>query len=250
MTLVMTMSDETIRNRLLDAALLHVPFDGWSDATFRAAISDTGIDAALARALCPRGALDLALAFHARGDRAMLERLKSEDLTGLKFRDRIAAAVRFRLQAAGDKEIVRRGTTLFALPQHAADGARAIWRTCDLIWTALGDTSQDVNWYTKRATLAAVYSSTVLFWLGDESPDHQATWEFLDRRIENVMQFEKLKARLRDNAALKPFLAGPNWLLDRIRAPDRPAGADLPGTLSQHPQDRAETPDDPDHARR
>ena len=94
---------------------------------------------------------------------------------------------------------------LFALPINAGEGAKAIWGTCDAIWTALGDTSDDVNWYTKRATLSGVYSSTVLFWLGDDSPDHQATWEFLDRRIENVMQFEKLKASVQKIPLLKPF---------------------------------------------
>lgn len=217
-------------NQLLDAALNHVPFDGWSEATFKAAISDTRIDDTLARALCPRGAVDLALAFHARGDDAMLARIAAGDMDGMRFRDKIAAAVRFRLEAVDDKEVVRRGVTLFALPHYAGDGSRAIWHTCGLIWEALGDTSDDVNWYTKRATLSAVYSSTVLFWLGDDSPDHQATWDFLDRRIDNVMQIEKLKAQVRDNPALKPFLAGPNWLLNQIRAPQKTDNLDLPGT--------------------
>lgn len=221
--------DDT-RDRLLDAALTHVPFDGWSEATLNAAVSDCGVDDALARAVCPRGAVDLALAFHARGDAAMLERIETTDMSGLKFREKVTAAVRFRLETVTDKELVRRGTTLFALPHHAADGAKAIWGTCDLIWNALGDTSEDVNWYTKRATLAGVYSSTVLFWLGDTSPDHQATWDFLDRRIDNVMQIEKLKAQVRDNTALKPFLAGPNWLLNQIKAPKTKARTDLPGT--------------------
>jgi ubiquinone biosynthesis protein COQ9 len=220
--------DET-KDRLLDAALLHVPFDGWSDATFRAAIQDVNIDPVLARATCPRGAVDLALAFHARGDAAMLERLQEADLTGLRFRDKIASAVRFRIEAVADKEAVRRGTTLFALPVYAADGARAIWDTCDAIWTALGDGSDDINWYTKRATLSGVYSATVLFWLGDDSPGHQATWDFLDRRIDNVMQFEKLKADVQKNPLLKPFLAGPNWLASQVRAPA--AKPDLPGRM-------------------
>jgi ubiquinone biosynthesis protein COQ9 len=227
----MTTPYETTISQLLDAALMHVPFDGWSETTFKAAISDTGMDAALARSVCPRGAVDLALAFHTRGDRAMLERLKTEDLSDLKFRDKIAAAVRFRLQAVADKEAVRRGTTLFALPHHAADGAKAIWGTCDLIWDALGDTSDDLNWYTKRATLSAVYSSTVLYWLGDDSLDQQATWDFLDRRIDNVMQIEKIKAQVNGNPALKGLLAGPNWLFRHIKAPTKEPKTDLPGMI-------------------
>ena len=221
---------EEIRDRLLDAALMHVPFDGWSESSFSAAIADAGVDETLARALFPRGAVDLALAHHARGDRVMLDRLAGADLSDMRFRDRIAAAVRFRLQAEPDREVVRRGVTLFALPQHAPDGARAIWNTADAIWTALGDTSEDANWYTKRATLSAVYSSTLLYWLGDESEDHQATWAFLDRRIDNVMQFEQLKAKVRENPALKPLLALPQRLLSGIR---KPSGGrdDLHGSL-------------------
>ena len=226
----MTMPYEDLRETLLDAALIHVPFDGWTEATFAAAVSDADIDMALARAVCPRGAVDLALAYHARGDAQMVERLRSEDLSALRFSEKVAAAVRFRLEASDDKEAVRRGTTLFALPAYAADGAKAIWGTCDLIWDTLGDTSDDANWYTKRATLSAVYSSTVLFWLGDDSPGHQATWSFLDRRIDNVMQFEKLKAQVNKNPLFKPFLAGPNWLMSHVKAPVRMK--DLPGSLS------------------
>jgi ubiquinone biosynthesis protein COQ9 len=217
---------EAIKNQLLDAALAHVPFDGWSETTFRAAIADSGVADGLARALFPRGGVDLALAFHARGDALMLARLAETDLTAMRFRDRIALAVRTRLELA-DKELVRRGTTLFALPQHAADGARAIWGTTDKIWTALGDTSTDLNWYTKRGTLTAVYGSTVLYWLGDGSLDHQASWDFLDRRIDQVMQFEKVKAGLRENPLGKALIDGPLKILERVRAPKLPD--DLPG---------------------
>lgn len=216
------------KEKLLDAALMHVPFDGWSDATFTAAIAETGIEPALARGLCPRGAVDLAMAFHRRGDRRMMERLEQADLSSMRFRDRIAAAVRFRLEAVEDREIVRRGMTLFSLPQYAPDGARLVWETCDLIWTTLGDTSQDINWYTKRATLSGVYSATVLFWLGDDSEDHEATWEFLDRRIGEVMKVEQFKANMRANPGLMRLLKGPLDVLGRIRAPG-PRG-NMPGS--------------------
>lgn len=221
------MTDADPLQTLLDAALPHVAFDGWSEATFRAAVADSGMDPALARGACPRGAVDLALAFHRRGDREMADRLAGMDLEAMRFRDRIVAAVRIRLEVAEDKEAVRRGTTLFSLPQHAADGARAVWDTCDLIWNAVGDTSRDGNWYSKRAILAAVYSATVLYWLGDDSPDQKATWDFLDRRIENVMQFEKLKAQARQNPLLKPFTIAPDWLMKQLHAPTR--RDDLPG---------------------
>lgn len=219
------MTDD-MKDRLLDAALTHVPFDGWSERSLRAAATDAGVDLALARALYPRGGVDLALAYHAKGDAEMVARLSAMDLSAMRFRDRIATAVRTRLELA-DRELVRRGSTLFSLPQHAPDGARAVWSTADKVWTALGDTSQDLNWYTKRATLSAVYGATVLYWLGDDSPGHQATWDFLDRRIEGVMEFEKLKAKFRENPLGKALASGPMKIFDTIRAPKLPDN--LPG---------------------
>lgn len=218
------------KDQLLDAALMNVPFDGWSEATFQAAIRETGIDPTVARSICPRGGVDLAVAYHKRGDDQMIARMKTENLKEMKFRDKIAAMVRFRLEAVTDKEAVRRGTTLFALPQYAADGAKLIWGTSDAIWDALNDTSDDVNWYTKRATLSAVYSSTVLFWLGDTSEGHASTWSFLDRRIDNVMQIEKVKAQVNNNPVLGKLMAGPNWVLSHIKAPPRVPKSNFPGS--------------------
>ncbi|MFN4202369.1 MAG: COQ9 family protein [Tabrizicola sp.] len=220
------MTQDPMKARLLDAALVHVPFDGWSDRTLTAAAADVGIAPALARSLFPRGGVDLALAYHARGDAQMRAQLAEADLSALRFRDRIARAVLIRLGLA-DRELVRRGTTLFSLPPYAADGARAIWGTADAIWTALGDTSDDLNWYTKRATLSGVYGATVLYWLGDDSTGHQATWDFLGRRIDQVMQVEKLKASFRENPLGKAMMAGPGKILASIRAPSR--RDDLPG---------------------
>ena len=211
---------EEITGRLLDAALNHVAFDGWSETTFRAAASDAGIDPVVARGLYPRGAVDMAIAFHRRGDEAMSARLKEIDQSEMRFRDRVALAVRSRIEAVDDREAVRRGTALFALPMYAADGAKLIWGTADRIWTELGDSSRDFNWYTKRATLSAVYSSTVLYWLGDDSLENHATWEFLDRRIEDVMRFEKTKAKVRGTPVLgKMLAAGPEKMLGRLRTP-------------------------------
>ncbi|MGJ8545895.1 MAG: COQ9 family protein [Sulfitobacter sp.] len=223
-------------DRLLDAALPHVAFDGWSDTTFAAAAQDAGMELPAARAICPRGAVGLALAYHARGDAQMLAAAEAMDMGTLRFRDKIAAMVRARLEASRDKELVRRGSALFALPHHAGDGAKAIWGTADAIWNALGDSSEDVNWYTKRATLSAVYSATVLYWLGDTSEDNSETWAFLDRRIDNVMQIEKAKAQVRESPVLSRLMAGPNWLLSHVKAPSASAPRDLPGRWTLPPR--------------
>jgi len=224
---------QTPQDALLDAILAHVPFDGWSRASFNAVVADLGMTGAEAQAVAPRGALDLAIAFHRRGDAAMVEGLKGSKLDGMKFREKVAAALRLRVDVMAEhREAVRRATALFALPQNATDGAKLVWETSDHVWTALGDTSRDINWYTKRATLSGVWASTVLYWLGDESPGSAETTEFIDRRIEDVMRIEKVKAQVRKNPLTKPFASFAEQMFGRIKAPDMSHVKDLPGRFS------------------
>jgi len=218
------------KEQLLDAALIHVAFDGWSEAAFKAAIADSEMDETVARAVCPRGAVDLAVAYHHRGDALMVDAFKAEDHTDKRYRDKVTRAVQLRLQVIEDKEAVRRGATLFALPMYAPDGAKLVWGTADAIWTALGDTSDDFNWYSKRATLSGVYSATVLFWLGDSSEGHARTWDFLERRIDNVMQIERVKAQVNKNPLLSKLMTGPNWLMSQVKAPSQFSKSDFPGS--------------------
>ena len=225
--------NEDMQAQLLAAALPHVAFDGWSETSLRAACQDLSITRQMAALACPRGAIDLAIRFHHDGDEAMQVVLQKTDINAMKIREKITFSVRARLDAILDKEAVRRGATLMALPQHAAEGAGLVWGTCDRIWAAIGDSSADVNWYTKRLTLSSVYSATVLYWLGDNSPNHHDTWTFLDRRIENVMQFEKFKAQVNANPLAKQILVGPNWLLSKIKAPSGVPTVDLPGNWSR-----------------
>lgn len=217
------------KEAVLDAALAHVPFDGWSETTLKAAIADSGCAPALGRALFPRGGIDLAVAYHLRGDRMMREALAVSDMSAMRFRDRIAHALWLRLEVVGYRELVRRGSTLFALPQHAFEGAKLIWGTADAIWGALGDTAWDLNWYSKRASVSAVYGLTVFYWLGDDSLAYQATRDFLDRRIGEVMQIEKAKATIRDNVIGKALFAGSMNLMEKWRGPTVPE--DLPGRM-------------------
>ena len=122
-------AEKEVTDQLLDAILTHVPFDGWTAASFSAAISDTGMEPAVARAVCPRGAVDLALAYHARGDAMMVERLHAEDLSMLKFREKIMRAIQLRLEVIDDKEAVRRGAALVLLFGRWARGGCARFAT-------------------------------------------------------------------------------------------------------------------------
>ena len=204
---------------LLDAALPHVAFDGWSDASFKAAVQDSGMSEEEARALAPRGAVDLAVAYHRRGDAEMVARLKEADLSDMRFREKVVTALRFRLEAMRDREAVRRASTLFSLPMHAAEGSKLVWETADHVWKALGDESRDGNWYSKRAILSGIWGATVLYWLGDDSVGHADTHDFIERRIEDVMRFEKMKGQLRENPLTKPFMQMQEKIMGKISAP-------------------------------
>lgn len=204
---------------LLDAALPHVAFDGWSEASFNAAARDIDMTVEAARALAPRGAIDLAVAYHRRGDAAMVAKLAETDLSGMRFRDKVATALRIRLSVMEDREAVRRASTLFSLPNNATEGGKLVWETADHVWTALGDESRDGNWYSKRAILSGVWGATVLYWLGDDSAGFADTHDFIDRRIEDVMRFEKLKSQLKDNPLTKPFMQMQEAVMGRMKAP-------------------------------
>ena len=183
------------RDRLAEAALTHVPFDGMNAAALRAGARDIGLSEDVAAAFFPGGGADLAAWIHRRGDDDLAQWLADAAPEG-RFRDRVAAAIWQRL-AFADPEMVRAASAVLALPQNQPLAAKLMWGTADVIWSGLGDSSRDVNWYSKRATLSAVYAASVLYWLGDQSEGRQDTRDFIDRRIEGVMQFEKLKASAR-----------------------------------------------------
>jgi len=186
------------RARILEAFPPHAVRLGWTDAAFRAACEETGVSEGEAELACPRGAADLFEAFASRADEAMLEALADLDLQAMKVRQRVKAAVQLRLEAQIPyKEAARAMTRALARPDRAPIAARLLWRTADQIWRALGDTSTDENFYSKRAILSGVLASTYARWFSDDSAAHEATWAFLDARIENVMQFEKFKAQLK-----------------------------------------------------
>ena len=217
--------------KLMLTALPNVAFDGWSNSTFVAACREADISEKKARLFCPRGALDLAIAFHKWGDDQFETAFTKKKISELKVREKIRKAVELRIKLASDKEAVRRGAVLFALPIYAFEGSRLIWDTSDLIWELIGDNSEDYNWYSKRAILSAVYASTVLYWLGDNSEGSEETWHFLDRRIADVMKFETARVQLKTNKFTKEFNGLAGNFLKKIKRPNRNIDPNLPGYL-------------------
>lgn len=181
---------------IISHALPLVPFEGWSMETLARAAAAAGYKETDIIRVFPGGAAEAVDVFLRMGDAKMIESLKQYNLETMKIRERIATAVRLRIEAdAAHREAVRKTAAMETLRPHRA--VPHLYRTADAIWRAAGDTSTDFNFYTKRLILGAVYSSTLLYWLNDKTPRSAATWEFLARRIENVMAFEKTKQKLR-----------------------------------------------------
>lgn len=195
----------------------HAAFDGWGSVALEQAAAGADIDPAIAKLAFPGGAIDMIDAWFGTLDEAMLTALPPETLVAMKIRARITALVQARLDlAATHIEALRRALAVLAMPQNALRAARLDWRAADAIWRAAGDTATDFNHYSKRAILGAVYAATVLALMGDESEGRADTRAFLDRRIENIMQFEKLKARFSHSAPERLSLAR---FIGRLRYP-------------------------------
>jgi ubiquinone biosynthesis protein COQ9 len=190
-------SREEQRDRLLEAALVHVPFDGWSRRSLSAGAADLGLEPSVARRLFPRAGDDLLVHVERWADRQMLARVGPLD--DLRVRERIARLVRTRLEVLGPhREAMRRATAARLLPSNGLAACGSLWRTVDLMWSAAGDDARDASYYSKRSLLAAVWTSTFLYWLEDRSEGYAETWSFLERRIANVMQIGRLRARVDD----------------------------------------------------
>jgi ubiquinone biosynthesis protein COQ9 len=205
-----------LRPRLIAAMLPNVPFDGWSALARDTAADAEGIDRDIAAMALPDAAA-MADAFTARADAMMVDAMVAAGAVTMKVRDRIKLALRTRLEQAGDdREAVRAALIVMLSPANAGLAARTLWRTADAMWRAAGDTATDFNHYSKRAILGSVYSAALLYWLDDDSEGHQATWDFIDRRIDGIMQFEKTKARVKGAFAKLP---DPARFLGRLRYP-------------------------------
>ena len=173
-------------------------FDGWTRAAVDSAANQLGVDPAQARLGFPKGQAAMIDAYIQAVDREMEKRLPPKKLATMKIREKIRAMVWTRLEImAPAREAVRKALSILAMPQNVPLAMTVGWRSADLMWRLAGDTATDFNHYTKRITLGAVYGSTLLAWLDDESEGLSDTAAFLGRRIDNVMSFEKWKAQWR-----------------------------------------------------
>ena len=209
---------ERLRRELALAVGENAVFDGWSRAAVDSAARQLGLDPVQARLAMPKTQAGMIDVYIQEVDRALESWFTPKRIERLKIREKIRALVWRRLEVMGPaREAIRLALAIFAMPQNVPLALRIGWRTADLMWRIAGDTSTDFNHYTKRMTLGAVYGSTLLVWLDDQSEDWSETAAFLDRRIDDVMKFEKFKADWRGSSehfSLSRFLG-------RLRYPPR-----------------------------
>jgi ubiquinone biosynthesis protein COQ9 len=183
---------------IINEALPSIPFEGWNQQTLKNAAVKAGYKKTDVIRVFQGGAVEAAEMFMRSYDRAMEDALQGYYLDKMKIRERISTAVRVKLDLMEpNREAVRKAIALLSLPFYMNRSLRLLYETVDSVWYAVGDNSTDFNFYTKRLTLAAVYSSTLLFWLDDKSPGCSNTWAFLDRRIADIMTIEKVKQSFR-----------------------------------------------------
>ena len=210
---------EQLRRQLALAVGENAVFDGWTRAAVDSAAGQLGIDPVQARLAMPKTQAGLIDCYIQEVDRALEAWFTPERLQGLKIREKIRSLVWRRLEIMGPaREAVRRALAIVAMPQNLPLGLRVSWRSADLMWRIAGDTSTDFNHYTKRMTLGAVYATTLLAWLDDDSEGWQDTAAFLDRRIDDVMKFEKWKAEWRGSSERRLSVSR---FLGRLRYPPR-----------------------------
>ena len=210
---------EQLRRKLALAVGENAVFDGWTPKAVDSAAEQLAIDPAQARLAMPKTQAGLIDLYIQEVDRGLEAWFTPQRLARLKIREKIRALVWRRLEIMGPaREAVRRALAILAMPQNVPLALRIGWRTADVMWRIAGDTSTDFNHYTKRMTLGAVYGSTLLVWLDDQSEGWSETAAFLDRRIDDVMRFEKFKAQWRGSADQR---ISPSRFLGRLRYPPR-----------------------------
>jgi ubiquinone biosynthesis protein COQ9 len=216
-TAPLDMNLDELRDALAPRLPAHAAFDGWSEKAVAMAAAELGVPADRARLAFSGGAMQMIRAWFDAVDKAMLAAFPAERIAGLKIRERISALILFRLETmAPQREALRRALAVLAMPGHALEGARLGWRSADRIWRLAGDIATDFNHYTKRGLLIGVYASTIFVFLDDRSEGLADTRAFLDRRIGDVMRFEKAKARWRSSGRYRPSLSR---FLGRLRYP-------------------------------
>jgi len=201
----MTDASHNARADILAAMLPQAAFEGWTQKALRAAVKNTDLPKGAEELYFPEGPLEV-IRFWSEEMNAKIEADLAElDQANMKIRDKVTAGVLSALYAIGPhEEAARRAMSRMSLPDALGQGPKQLWSAAATIWRAIGDTSTDGNYYSKRTILAGVIGSTLTVWLSEDEPEKPKARKFLDARIANVMSFEKAKWAFKKRTANMP----------------------------------------------
>ncbi|XP_071451267.1 ubiquinone biosynthesis protein COQ9, mitochondrial isoform X2 [Hetaerina americana] len=185
-----------VKKKILEASLPYVCVHGWTKAAISAGAESIGYPG-VAHGLFPAGGVELVNFFYTSCNHDLAERLKQEveeareDLSKKKPSkfSRDAVEIRLRMIIPYIKHWPQ-AIAIMTLPQNVPVSLANLLTLVDDICHYAGDNAVDFSWYTKRIALAGVYKATELSLIQDSSEDYEATWNFLDRRIEDVTQLQ------------------------------------------------------------
>ncbi|MEL6956658.1 MAG: COQ9 family protein [Pseudomonadota bacterium] len=194
-----TPSAET-RSRWLDALLPRVPEEGWTDLAAKRAANDAGIDAGERVLAAPNGVDDLIEAFFSNAEAGARATIEAGPLDEMRIHERVAFGVRTWLDTLEPhRAAVERASARGFWPTHAGDAIQRCWSVADMVWDAIGDTSEDYNKYTKRGLLASTIPPIILYW--QREPSSEDLDGFIARRLKMAMQLGQTGGRV-----MKPVL--------------------------------------------
>ena len=200
-----TFNNNQIRFDLIRAMLIHVPFDGWTWEAMEQGAIDIGYEKKktsserikIFKGLFKNGSIDFIDIFSQIIDLEVKENYNSIESKPERVPEKIKKIIMIRLHLCQKyKEAVRSSISLSAIPVNTKISLNILYRTCNSIWRIVGDKSTDFSFYTRRISLAAVYTSTLLFWLNDKSNNNIETECFLDRRLKDIGKISILKRPL------------------------------------------------------
>ena len=123
------------------------------------------------------------------------------DLSKLGLKDRLKIGIKTRLSYQIPYHNHWNSAMALGLhPYYFPNTLFRIHKITDHLWYVIGDDSVDINWYTKRAALSSVYSSTELYMVQDNSDNFNDTWEFLDDRLCNIIAAGKFSETVQNTA--------------------------------------------------
>ena len=197
-----------LKDEIIINALKNINFDGWSKNSILTGFNSKNKDEEMYNELFPNGIIDAIIHFADIADRQMVKKYLKKDFKDQRTHEKIKNLLMSRFEFLNPyKEAVRRTVAILSLPNNSKIAIKSLYNTTDKIWEAAGDQSTDISFYTKRASLAGVYSSTLMSWLGSTDPDLKKVDEFIDRRLANINFIGKIT---------KPFKENLNFTFDQL----------------------------------